>query len=344
MTKSNDISTNVDEAERSNNEHEPALVISPAIKNAYQSLLGKNVATRSTAAIRAMVAFSMIRLPYPRQLEAMLTFHEAQQLAKSMKGHRQNAICLFAQAHTGKSTVAEHFTEIANESAPEGCKPVTYIAFGSGGGPLQMYRAILKANGEGFPATKDLEILRERAGEVMKNAGTEIVVIDETHEGAKGSIYGPSLTSELKTLLNDGIVGIVLLGTEKAEELIAKDKEFLMRTMAPCRLDALNWADDEDRELWIGFLAALDDEMVRLRLVSEPTGFAEEELASALCNACDGVIGQLMKVVLHALRIAIHDDRTFIVLEDIAAAVDDWSLKLNLVDCNPIDFLLQDAA
>lgn len=318
-------------------------VISQAIVEAYKSLLGDKVAMRSTAAIRAMVAFSMIRLPYPRQLEAMLTFSEALQFARSTKGSKQNAVCLFAPPHTGKSTGAEHYAEVENAAASDGIKPVTYITLGSGGGPHSMYRAILKANGEGFSATKDLEILRDRACEVMKNAGTDLLIIDEAHEGTSGSIFGPSLTSELKALLNEGVVGIVLLGTEKAEELIAKNEEFQMRTLAPCRLGALEWSDPEDQALWIGFLAALDEEMQRLKLVSEPVGLADHDLARALCEACSGVIGQLMKVVLHALRIAIHDDRDFVAVDDLAAAVDDWSIALKLVDHNPIELLLEDA-
>lgn len=269
--------------------------ISPAIKNAFKSLRDQQVAMRSTAATRAMAAFNTIRLPYPRQLEAMLTFQEAQHLGYSMRGRRQTAICLFERSHTGKTTAAETFADVANEGAGEGQHPVVLISFGSGGGPVHMHRAILKELGEGFPATKDLEIIRDRSCEAMKNAGTELLMIDETHEGGKGSAYGPSLTAELKTLLNGGHVGIVLLGTEKAEEIVNKDEEFLMRTMAPCRLGALDWADEEDRELWIGFLSALDDEMVRIGIVAELTGLADNEIAMALWQACGGIIGQLIE-------------------------------------------------
>ena len=191
---------------------------------------------------------------------------------------------------------------------------------------------------------RDLEVLRARACEVMQAAGTDLIIIDEAHEGVNGSIFGPTLTSELKALLNEGVVGIVLLGTEKAEKLIAKNEEFQMRTLAPCRLGALEWSDPEDQELWIGFLAALEAEMLRLKLVSEPIGLADPDLAKALCEACSGVIGQLMKVVLHALRIAIHEDRDFVAMDDLAEAVNDWSMALNLVDHNPIEQLIESAA
>lgn len=320
------------------------LTISPAIKDAFRSLRDQKVAMRSTAATRAIAAFNTIRLPYPRQLEAMLTFQEAQDLGRAMKGRRQTAICVFDPPHTRKTTAAETFVDVANEGAEEGIRPVVFMSFGSGGGPSDMYRAILKILGEGFPATKDLEILRDRACEAMRHARTDLLMIDEAHEGGKGSAYGPRLTAELKTLLNGGHVGIVLLGTEKAEEMISKDQEFLMRTMAPCRLGALDWAVDEDRDLWIGFLSKLDEEMIRIGIIAEPTGLADEELALALWQACDGIIGQLMSVVRQALRISIHDDRDFISVDDLVIAVDDWSISLGLCDTNPLERLLLEAA
>ena len=67
---------------------------------------------------------------------------------------------------------------------------------------IQMYRSILRVLGEGFPATKDLEIMRDRCWEAMIDASTELLIIDEAHEGGKGSAFGPSTTAELKTILN----------------------------------------------------------------------------------------------------------------------------------------------
>ncbi|WP_168157385.1 ATP-binding protein [Erythrobacter sp. QSSC1-22B] len=331
-------------AQGTDDEHFEQVVISPAIKDAFRSLRDQKVAMRSTAATRAMAAFNTIRLPYPRQLEAMLTFQEAQDLGRSMKGGRQTVVCVFDPPHTGKTTAAENFTDVANEGAEQGKCPVALISLGSGGGPLYMYRAVLKVLGEGFPATKDLEIMRDRACEAMRHAGTELVIIDEAHEAGKGSAFGPSLTAELKTLLNGGHVGIILLGTEKANEMVSRDQEFLMRTMAPCRLGALDWAEDEDRDLWIGFLSKLDEEMVRIGIVAEPAGLAEDDLALALWQACDGVIGQLMSVVRQALRISIHDDRECICVDDLVVAIDDWSIALGLCNTNPLERLLLEAA
>ncbi|WP_165961176.1 TniB family NTP-binding protein [Qipengyuania sediminis] len=322
---------------------EEAATVSPALRDAFRALRDANVTLRSTAAARAMIAFDTIRLPYPRQLEAMLTFLEAQQLGRAMKGSKKNAVCIFAAPHTGKTTVGQQFAAVANEEAAEGTKPVVFISMGSGGGPLQMHRSILRELGEGFPATKDLEIMRDRCCEAMVEAGTELLIIDEAHEGGKGSAFGPSITAELKTLLNWGHVSIVLLGTQKAEALVRKDEEFVMRTMAPCRLGALDWADDEDRELWIEFLTELDAEMQRIGIVGEATGLADEQLALALWQACGGVIGQLMKVVMLALRVAIHDNRNFIAVDDLALAVDEWSVAFGLSDINPLDRLLTGA-
>ena len=88
----------------------------------------------------------------------------------------------------------------------------------------------------------------------------------------------------------------------------------------------------------------LDEEMIRIGIIAEPTGLADEELALALWQACDGIIGQLMSVVRQALRISIHDDRDFISVDDLVIAVDDWSISLGLCDTNPLERLLLEAA
>lgn len=155
---------------------EEAATVSPALRDAFRALRDANVTLRSTAAARAMIAFDTIRLPYPRQLEAMLTFLEAQQLGRAMKGSKKNAVCIFAAPHTGKTTVGQQFAAVANEEAAEGTKPVVFISMGSGGGPLQMHRSILRELGEGlarrvWPIGSDFRTMRSSSARHSASSG-----------------------------------------------------------------------------------------------------------------------------------------------------------------------------
>lgn len=320
---------------------QPAVTSSQALKYAFKSLRSTQIASRSSAATRAIAAINAIRLPYPLQLEVMQTLAEAQSLGRETRGLMQAATCLFAPSHTGKTIAAQDFTEVANEDAEAGSRPVVLISMGTGGGPVEMHRQILAALGEGFPATKDLAIIRSRSVEAMSDAGVELLIIDEVHEACRQSGGNSSFTSELKTLLNGGHVGIVLIGTHDAERMIYKDEEIGMRTMAPFRFGALDWENEEERGLWIGFLAALDAEMVRLGIVEQKSNLDDPDLAMALCTVCRGIIGQLMNVMKQAIRIAIHDGRDFISIDDLTLAVEDRLIATNLCEVNSVELLAQ---
>lgn len=320
---------------------EPVITASQSLKNAFRALQGTQIASRSTAAARAIVAVDTIRLQYPWQLEAMQTLYEAKNIGRDTRGRMQAATCLFAPSHTGKTIAAQMFTEAVNEDAEAAHSPVVLVSMGTGGGPLEMHRQILTALGEGFPATKDLAIIRSRSVEAMIDAGVELLIIDEVHEACRQSGGNSSFTSELKTLLNGGYVGIVLIGTNDAEKMIYKDQEVAMRTMAPFRFGALNWENEEERELWIGFLSALDCEMLRLGIVKMPSDLDNQDLAMALWTVCQGVIGQLMNVMKQAIRIAIHDGREFITVDDLALAVDDRLIATKQCKVNSVELLAQ---
>jgi hypothetical protein len=95
----------------------PAFTASQSLKDAFRALQGTQIASRSTAAARAIVAVDAIRLQYPWQLEAMQTLYEAKNIGRDTRGRMQAATCLFAPSHTGKTIAAQMFTEAVNEDA-----------------------------------------------------------------------------------------------------------------------------------------------------------------------------------------------------------------------------------
>ena len=316
--------------------HIRPVTIAPAISAAFEKMRANGILSKGTKAARAQAAFQTIRLTYAPQVEAMLTFHETLVMGADKQVTRKPCVMLFDVTGVGKTTAAQQFTALVMQDAAEGTVPVLYVRLGSSGSALQLYEAVMTGLGEGFAATKDTTTLRNRAVEMMRDAGTRLLILDETQHSEKGSGFGSAITAELKLLIDTGDVALVLLGTERAKPIIGRDRELATRVMAPCNLSPLMWHDDDDKEIWSGLLEELDAEMQRLELVSEPIDLADEALAEALCTACCGVIGQLMCVMQHSLKVAIYDNRDHIGLEDIAIAVDDWSIALGFVSENPI--------
>jgi hypothetical protein len=94
--------------------------------------------------------------------------------------------------------------------------------------------------------------------------------------------------------------------------------------------------DQDDFELWRGFLFGLEEQMVKDGIISAPFGLSQDDLANALGQVTDGIIGQLMRVMLTAVRNMARADLQTLMLEDLVAAVDEWSIGNKFARSNPL--------
>ena len=316
-------------------EHQQTL--SPEMRSAFLQFRKSQLAQRSSRVALALSKLMRIRLPYPRHIEAMAEIEELRLLGLEMRGEQQLALNVFSRTGTGKSTVASQYKLMRAQEDPEGVTSVLHARLGTSGSARDLYVSIMSETGDGFASSGTEHTLRRRAMRTMEEKGVELLILDETQHSGQRSGFSREVTAELKIMLDTGRVPIVLLGTEEAIPLVASDRELSGRMFSPCRLDPLDVAgDDDDLDLWIGFLAALDSRMVSDGIVKAPAGLADEDLALALGDVCDGVIGQVMRVMTMALRNAVRDHRDIVNREDIAVAVDEWSIEHGFAGHNPI--------
>lgn len=324
--------TDIDEA---GNQREK---LSPDMQSAFLRFRKSQLAQRSSRVALALSKLMLmrIRLPYPRHIEAMAEIEELRLLGLEMRGEQQLALNIFSRTGTGKSTVASQYKLMRAQEDPEGVQSVLHARLGTSGSARDLYVSIMAELGDGFASSGTEHTLRRRAMRAMAEAGVELLILDETQHSGQKSGFSREVTAELKIMLDTGRVPIVLLGTETAVPLVGADRELSGRMFSPCRLDPLDMADDEDFELWQGFLDALDNRMVSNGIVAAPAGLTAEDLAAALGEVCDGVIGQVMRVMTMALRNTIRERRQVITVEDIAIAVDEWSLEHGFAATNPL--------
>lgn len=313
----------------------PKEQLSPDMKDAFKRFRHSQLAQRSSRVALALSQLMRIRLPYPRHIEAMAEIEELRLLGLEMRGEQQLALNVFSRTGTGKSTVASQYKLMRAEEDAPGVKSVLHARLGTSGSARDLYVSIMSEVGDGFASAGNETTLRRRAMHAMANAGVELLILDETQHSGQKSGFSREVTAELKIMLDTGRVPIVLLGTEEAVPLVAADRELSGRMFSPCRLDPLDMDDDDDFELWTGFVAGLDARMVSDGITNAPAGLAEEEVALALGEVCDGVIGQAMRVMTMALRNTVRDRRDVVTMADIAIAVDEWSLEHGFANSNP---------
>lgn len=310
--------------------------LSPDMQSAFLRFRDSQLAQRSSRVALALSRLMRIRLPYPRHIEAMAEIEELRLLGLEMRGEQQLALNIFSKTGTGKSTVATQYKLMRAQEDADGVQSVVHARLGTSGSARDLYVSIMAELGDGFASSGTEHTLRRRAMRTMAEAGVELLILDETQHSGQKSGFSREVTAELKIMLDTGRVPIVLLGTEVAVPLVAADRELSGRMFSPCRLDPLDICDGEDFELWQGFLSALDARMVSDGIVAAPADLAAEDLATALGEVCDGVIGQVMRVMTMALRNTIRERREVITREDIAIAVDEWSLEHGFATTNPI--------
>ncbi|MBA2935663.1 TniB family NTP-binding protein [Sphingomonas sp. CGMCC 1.13654] len=313
--------------------------LSLEMRDAFKRFRVTELGSRSVKVARAMAALMQIRLPYPRQIEFMSELEELRLMGREMQGQAQLGMSLFERTGCGKSTAAAQYRAMVLAEAASDTMPVLHARLGTSGTARDLYVSIMSGLGDGFPMAGTEHTLRRRAMTAMEAAGVGLLILDEAHHSGRKTGFGAEVTAELKIMLDTGTVPIVLLGTEEAIPIIGADRELSGRFFSPCRLAPLDVNDDDDFDLWTGFLKALDARMVADGIVSAPAQLAVEEIALALGETCDGIIGQLMRVMLMSLREVVRDGRERITVADLATAVDQWSIELGFAKSNPFNDL-----
>lgn len=295
-----------------------------------------SLADRSLRVGTAIAGVRRIRLPEPRQLGIYGEFDEVRLTGLEMKGLPMLGMTLFEVTGAGKTTTAEEYAKRINANDEDGQVSVLHIRLDSSGTARSLYVEMLSGLGDGFALNGTEHSLRRRTLEALADAGTELVIIDESHHGGKRSGFGGEITSSVKLLLDGGVVPVALLGTEEAVPIFAKDLELSGRLTAPCSLGGLRWHDDYEREIWGGLLANLDSRLVSDEILAREIGLESPKLQRPLIEATNGVIGQLMGTIRTAVRHAIRDGRDHVTYEDLTVAVDMWNIAHRFIDHNPL--------
>lgn len=313
-----------------------AMKLSPQMKDAFLRFRNSKAGRRSPFVARAMTKLMRIRLPYPRQIQGMNELEELRLLGMEMRGEQQLAINIFERTGTGKSTLAEQFKLMCNIDAPAGTMPVCHARMGTSGTARDLMVAIMGEVQDGFATAGNEHSLRRRAMRALDEAGVQLLIIDETQHSGQKTGFSKEVTAELKIMLDTGRVPIVLLGTEKAVPMIAADRELSGRMFAPCRLSPLDMDSDDDFEIWTGLLKGLDARLVSDGILAQPVGLDNEDIADALGEATEGIIGQLMRVMLTAVRNVAREERDVMTVDDVIKAVDSWSIELKFAKTNAL--------
>ncbi|MGZ8284050.1 MAG: TniB family NTP-binding protein [Allosphingosinicella sp.] len=298
---------------------------------------GERPSERSQRVAKARAAFETIELPYPRQDELVAALDELRLTGIEMKGQSQSGVRLIAQTGSGKTRGAQRFQRyvegLGNHNP--GDRPVVIATVDGSGTTRSVPTSILKALEEPRPTVGTEPILWMRATDALSQANTQLLVIDEFNRAARRPTMSAAITTSLRDLMDAGVVPIAFLATEEARDIFARSPDLSGRLDAPVTMEPLDWLIEEDRDLFTAFLQGLDEGMVERQILELPSDLADPDLAPTLCEAANGNIRQICRIVRTAMVAVVRRQGLAITRADLETAVDEWSIPNHHLDYNP---------
>lgn len=285
----------------------------------------------------ARAKFKSIRLPYPRQDELVAALDELRLTCLMTKGQPQEGVRLIAQTGSGKTEGAKRFQAYVAETGGYDplSQPVVIATIDGSGTTRSVPVCILKALGVPRPEKGTEPVLWMRAVDELRRAETQILIIDEFNRAARRPTMSSAIATVLRDLMDQGIVALAFLGTEEARDLFKRNPDLGGRLDAPVAMEPLDWLIEEDRYLFVDFLAGLDEQMVVHGILPDLSNLADPELARTLCEAANGNIRQISRIVRTAMAAVVRRNGYSIDREDLEIAVDDWSIPNGCISYNP---------
>jgi hypothetical protein len=170
---------------------------------------------------------------------------------------------------------------------------------------------------------------------IARSKRTFIVVLDEANNmiGKDEIATARPMAKAIKSLVNEGVFSIAIMGTAKAHRLFEADPELNSRKSADINLDPINLNVPSERRYFFKFVGQVDRQMERDGIVDTRIRLIEDIRSRAMIyDMSGGVVGNVVRILRIALRLAHRDKRRNIEWKDIEAAYYSW--KTTQVDDN----------
>jgi hypothetical protein len=170
----------------------------------------------------------------------------------------------------------------------------------------------------------DIHVVARGIYHAARTKHTLLLIIDEAHEMLRydGGKTGKSMAMLIKTMVNEGIFSVVLVGTDEMLGLF-RSTELKSRTVADedATLRPFDIKKAADRAYFFKFLQRIEDEMMKIGVIDEPLGWVSTlEDRAKIYDMCEGVAGIACRVLRMALERALRSGRTSIEWSDFESA------------------------
>ena len=158
----------------------------------------------------------------------------------------------------------------------------------------------------------------------LKKAKVQLLIIDDfhhvVHSETKKVAY--SVAETIKGLLIKGVCPIVMAGVEAARQPLLENAQLSLRAEPTIELRALNLKSDQDRLLFMKFMAKFLTKVDEVGAVKNAKTLFTKDVMLMIFETTDGILGRACNLVKDAITIAVSAGRTHLTIDDLALATD----------------------
>jgi hypothetical protein len=266
----------------------------------------------------------------------------AQKNGQAIKYSEMEVISIIGPTGSTKTTSVERIVETWNKVRP-GERPVVIVTLRSSTRTekqlqVQILEAfqcpqadVVRRSSHGYSPDQAIKAIRN----IARSKRTFIVVLDEANNmiGQDEIATARPMAKAIKSLVNEGVFSIIVMGTAKAHRLFEADPELNSRKIADINLDPVDLSVPTERRYFFKFVGQIDRQMERDGIVENRIRLIEDLRSRAMVyDMSGGVVGNVVRVLRIALRLAHRDKRRSIEWKDIETAFYAW--KTEQVDDN----------
>lgn len=265
-------------------------------------------------------------------------------------GDELDGRCLFQQTQSGKNATANRLKallaeERRAEGLPENPHQVTIVTMKKRMSIRAFLHAVLVQLGDDFLRKadgtmksrddRDVETLEQAVAEWSGKLGVELLFVDEVQRLRAHLSDAQDVTEQFQTMLDRGVVPIVLLGTEAAKETFHSNRELSARLGTPLELEPLSCEDDESGEMFQDFCKAFDLALVEKRVFRNRSHLDHPDIVTPLREISGGHVGRVARMIHEATAIAVRRGAMFIEPYDLSIATRSYAMRNRWIDTDP---------